>query len=442
MRPAARNPNDVRSDDADPHSPDVDPSTRAVLRRNHLLHGVEGGVYIGGMAFIAADSVLPAMMVGLGAPTWVVAAMPMLNAVGFCLPPLLTAHWIEGMRRVRPLVLTTGVFQRVPYLVATAALLVLWPTHPKLATGLAAVAPLLSGLAGGISYVAWQELIAKSIDLRRVSSLHALRYLVSSIIGVAAGPVIARVLRVWPDHRGYAALYGLTTLFLLVSYAIFLRIRELDIPTPGRCAHPTLRASLRSLPGLWRDDERLRGLVWLRALHSGVLVMTPFLAAHALDVTGKPRSYLGVFVSTQMLGTIGGNLLASRIGDRYGGWTVVNLSRWLLLGACVLVMTARSIVSFEATFLLYGAAMTLNMVGMNALHMEACPVAKRPTYLAVLSAVNVPALVLAAMGSALFRHVSPHSIVPAAAVALACVLFSFGHLRRLRSVLAPLGHGT
>jgi MFS family permease len=159
--------------------------------------------------------------------------------------------------------------------------------------------------------------------------------------------------------------------------------------------------------------------------------MTPFLAAHALAATGKPKSYLGVFVTTQVVGTIGGNLVASRLGDRYGGWAVVNLSRWLLLGACLLVMAARGILGFEAAFLLYGAGATLNMVGMSALHMEACPAARRPTYLAILAAVNVPALLLAAAGSAFLRHMTD-SIVPAAAVAMVCILVSFSHLRRLR----------
>lgn len=416
-------------------------ATVSLMRRNLLLHGLEGGIYMGGQAFTAADSVLPAMMGSLGAPIWVVALMPMLSTIGFSLPPLLTAHRVEGLTRMHPLVSFTGIFQRLPYLVAALSLFWVWPTHPLLAVGLAALAPLASGLVSGISYVAWQELIAKSIDTRRLSSLHAMRQLVCSAIGIGAGPLIAHILHRYPDHRGYAALHALTFLLLVVSYFIFIRIREFDLPSPGRQPHPTLGASLRSLPALWRGDPTLRSMVWIRGLHSGVLVMTPFLAMHALAVTGRPESQLGVFVTAQMAGVIGGNLLAAYVGDRFGGWMVVDISRWLLVLTCIVVMASGTTAGFVLTFLLYGAAMSINQVGMSALYLEACPVARRPTYLAVIAAVNVPSLLVAAACSTAFRNLTQSILLPAS-LALACVFLSFYHLHRLRRPRPGTPNGT
>ena len=44
-------------------------------------------------------------------------------AVGLVWPPLLTAHRVERLWRMKPFVMFTGVFQRLPYLVAGLALL-------------------------------------------------------------------------------------------------------------------------------------------------------------------------------------------------------------------------------------------------------------------------------------------------------------------------------
>ncbi len=406
------------------------------MRRNYVLQGLEGGVYIGGLAFIASDSVMPTMMASMGAPAWVISLTPMMSTIGFSLPPLFMAHRVEGLRHVMPLVRSFGLVQRLPYLIAALALLTCWPGHPVLAWGMAALAPLASGLAGGVGYVAWQELIAKSVSPNRVPSMHALRYLISGVIGIAAGPIISRVLLAHPGPPGYARLHLIAFVFLLVSYALFCRIRELDVAMPGRRALPSLRASLAGLPALWRDDIRLRALVWVRILHSGVLVMTPFLAAHVLAVTGRPESYVGVLVTAQMAGAIAGNLVAGWLGDRHGGWQVVSLSRWLLSATCVLMVVNRLDAGFVATFFLYGFAMTTNFVGMNALYLQICPVPRRPTYLALIAAVNVPAMLLAAAGSTLFRHLTA-SIVPAGLMALICVQVSLRQLRQLKPA-APL----
>ncbi len=403
-----------------------------MLRRNHVFHSLEGGFFAGGLQFLAAESVLPAMMVVLAAPVWIVASMPVLMILGLNLPSLFTAHWVERMQRIRGAVMVAGFVQRLPFVLGALALYFLWPTHPRIAVAIAAASPLVSGLAGGITYIAWLEYIARTIDLRRVSSMFARRYLLSSTIGLIAGPVIVGILDRWPDHRGYALLYAITAVFLWISYTFFIGIREPEHQTTASRPQTSLRDNLRSLPALWRSDGKLRSFVGMRVFQAGVLVMTPFLAAHALNVTGKPKGFVGLFVTSQTLGAILGNLLGHQLGDRRGGWSVTRLSVWFFFASSLLVVFADSMSAFMLVFALYGVATAVSQVGRSALQLEVFPAARRPTCLAVDATINALTLFCVIGVSTLLNKFFPDTIVPPALVALVCVLGSLIPLRKLR----------
>ncbi len=415
----------------------ADESPDHVLRRNHLLHSLEGGAFSGGMLILAAESVLPAMMVALAAPIWIVASMPVLMILGLNLPSLFTAHWVERMRRVRGMILASGFIQRLPFALGALALYFVWPRHPRIAVTIAATAPLVSGLAGGISYIAWVEFVARTIDLRRISSMFARRNIMTSLIGLSAGPLIVAILDRWPDHRGYALLYAIASGFLWISYGLQACIRETEagasIPRP----QTSLRANLLSLPDLWRGDAGLRNFVTMRVLQTGVLVMTPFLAAHALSVTGKPASFVGLFVTSQTVGTIIGSFLGHQVGDRWGGWSIIRISVWFYIATGLLVVWADSMAAFMLVFALYGIAVAVNGVGRYALQMAIFPGARRPTCLAV-DATAYALTLLGVIGvSTLLKKFFPDTIIPPALVALACVLGSVLPLRKLRFVRLP-----
>ena len=57
-------------------------------KRNFAIHSLEGGLYMGGIAFLSAESVLPTMVNSRGGSEWLVALMPSLMAMGFFTPVL------------------------------------------------------------------------------------------------------------------------------------------------------------------------------------------------------------------------------------------------------------------------------------------------------------------------------------------------------------------
>jgi len=395
----------MQTSDVQHRHPDLPGLDNEDIRWNYIAHAVEGGLYIGGLAFVAANSVLPRMVELLGGPDWVISLSPVLTMVGFNLPPLLTAPLVETLDRVKPLLMLTGVFQRVPYLCAGLLLYYLGESHRVAVLWVVILTPLISGLAGGLIVTAWQELVAKTVPNNRRSSIFATRNIISAAIGLSAGGIVAAVLDRLPGIRGYAVLHLIAFGFLALSFAVFVNIREGRHEQRSSAQRHRLAGNIREAWAILRSDHRLSRYVATVPLVSAMFVMVPFLPIHALKVTCRPDSFLGLLVTSQMVGGIVGNALAGYLGDRFGGRLVMLTGRVVLVSACAWGIFAAQSWEFTSMFFLMGWGFSSNMVGQQAMSIEFCPFEKRSTYLAIISSANVPAMLVFSLGGSWLRDV-------------------------------------
>lgn len=354
-----------------------------------------------GLIFVSASTVLPRLAEILNAPAWVISMTPMLTMMGMCLPALFTAHWIESMPRVMPVLLITGLFQRLPYLVAGLLLVYAGTSYPAVALWAAVLAPLVSGAAAGISITGWLELVAKTVPANRRASVFAIRHIISAATGLLAGGTIAWVLSTYPGTKGFGILHLVAFGFLALSYTAFVMIREShDHSRESREENHTLSENLRLMPSLLRKDSTLSLYVAARVLANGVFIMMPYLAIHALRITGRPDAFLGTLVAAQMAGGIAGNALAGYLGDRKGGKLPMVIGVSLMIVVAAAAPFARSLPSLLAIYAFAGFALLTTNVGAMALRLEICPKDKRATYIAIMAFFNIPSMIVAASISA------------------------------------------
>lgn len=377
---------------------------RRETRRNYILHGVEGGIYMGGLSLLAAESVAPAMVASLGGSAFMVALMPMLTQIGLSWPSLFTAHRIEKLPRVMPLVRITGLLQRLPFLLGGLALLSATRNFTQPVLWLVLLVPFISGSFCGISFPAWVELVSKTVSKKRRSSLWAFRNIFGGIMGLAAGALINLVLRHAPGPEGFGILHLCTFGLLTLSYLIFLQIREPFHEHRMRAPTRTLRENLSGVPALLRTDPALRNFTLMRICATGIFIVVPFMALHALEVTGRPEAFLGSLVMAQMAGAIVGNLSAGVLGDRYGGGLPALAGRALLALTCILFLVSHHEFGFLFAFFLFGSGSGMIQVGAMSLSIDICPPDRRPTYIAFLTTLMMPSMLIMAGISALLRH--------------------------------------
>lgn len=396
--------------------------------RNYLAHSIEGGLFVGGLAFVAQDSVLPRLAELLEAPPWLVGLMPALMWIGIGLPPLFVAHHIERLTRYKPLLLVTGIFQRLPFFLAALVLLLFGATRPRVALVAVVLAPILSGFFCGISITAWMELVARTLPSERRASVFAWRNIISAVIGLGAGGIIAAILNRYPGTQGYGLLHLMAFVMLVASYIGFCVIRETVRPPQNQGPPQSLAANLRSVPGLLRSAPGLRRFLVLRSFIMGQFIMIPYLAIHALRTTGQPDSFLGMLVALQMAGAIVGNFGAGWMGDRHGGKVIVQVTSLVLVLVCFGGIFAQTTPQFLAVFFLFGAGAFGSRVGLMTLSLEISPRDKRATSIGLLSLVNVISLALFSTLSGVIwswgRGFAPGALAAAFCLALSCVLLA------------------
>jgi MFS family permease len=394
--------------------------------RNYPAHAVEGGIFIGGMEFVHQTTILPRMIESLGGPQWVIAFTPVAMLLGMTSVQIFVARWIESMHRMKPLILKTGVFQRLPYLVAGLTLVFFAKETPAFAVAVMILAPLISGIIGGLSLPAWQEFIAKTIPENRLASLWAMRYLISAFIAFGAGKVVQQVLRQYPGATGFGLLHIITFCFLAVSYVVFSFTREVHLPPKrGLENRGDWREFVRGIPGMLREDRRLFLFLLGRFFWMGIHIVMPFVAIHALRKLELPDTFLGVFLIAQTAGSVSGNLLGGWIGDRFGGKAVVVFSHGAFLLFCALAPFVDTLAGFYLLFFLLGFSFIGGQIGMATLGFEISPLQKRVSYLTIQSVFMMPGMLLASVCASVLRGITTNLtilIVPAAVLVLISVV--------------------
>lgn len=371
--------------------------SRKHLRWNYAAFAIESGVYLGGTAFIAPETILPNVVKELGGSEILIALMPSLTLIGFMLPQLLVAHRIERLRSLKRWVQIASLPQRSAFLVAGLMLIFAAEDYPKLTLTAVVLAPLISGLAGGLNVAAWMEFVSRAIPARRRGSLVATRNLVGTCIGFFAGrEVVKPILDTYEPTLGYGLLHVIAFGFLMLSLAILSLTKE--PPKPGRKepSAANLRQSLGVARRLTRTDPRLRLFAWSRFWGTAFFILPPFLSIHAREVTGRGPEFLGELIAAGMVGAVAGNLLGGYLTDKSGGRAVFAISKVLtILYALGAVWNAQEW-GFYAIFFAMGAGWNMQMVGNSTMTVEIAPADNRITFLSLMSAISLPGMLLAA----------------------------------------------
>lgn len=365
-----------------------------VVRRNFICHCLEGGLYMGGVAFLQPETVMPKMVEQLGGRSAIIAIMPAILPAAFAMAGLFVSPLVERLTKFKPWVMSFGLLQRLPYLI-TGLLLWFWQDAGPWLLPLVVLTPVVSGLIGGVGVVAWMEMVTRMVPERVRAAGWAARYITQACIGMVAGAVIHQVLTHAPGQRGYAVLHLITFGFLLLSWLSQSFMRELPAAHHYRPHTGSYWSYLRSLPGLLGKQPQLLKLIAARFTGMGYLMVVSFLTLHALHTTGRPEADEGNFVTFQNIGTILGSMLAAWLGYHQGGRVLLILSRLICIVMCIWASLTHSFGGFTAAYFILGFGLFLDRVGDLTLTAELCPPERRSTLQAILGFCNVWSLMLA-----------------------------------------------
>ena len=415
---------------------------------NFRIWVTETATWMLATAFLDSTTVLPALLQMLTGSSLLAGAILSLRYAGQGWPQLIAASLVSGKPKRKPF------FFRA---VIPGRLLLIWPAvmlgwaHAGTAWIVAAV---LIGDAAfwvseGFSIVPWVDMLGKTIPPQRRGRLFATMIVGGGLLGVLGGLLTDRILQspAWPFPRGYGMLFALACATLVVSTAALAWLRE--PPSPAHEERYATRALIKDIPNLLRTMPQFRQLVIVQALFAFALLPAPLyilLAEHLLR-PWRSGALVGLFLAVQVAGLVIGNSALGQLGDKHGNrllLRVLGIAHSLVPACAALaILLAPRLPGwalfpfFALTFFGYGAFSGSTWMGITNFLLEIAPEHDRPAFIAVLNALNIPAVVLPLLGGILLSRLG---YLPLFGVTIAALLYGAWHtgaLREPRHVALP-----
>lgn len=389
------------------------------VRYNFILNTFDGAVFAFGLSFASRSTVIPVYVKHIGGDAIALSLIPVLWILGFNIPQIAIANHARQVSPKKPLLLKTGLMQRLPWLVLTVAAVTVVPAAgPEIGLILFFVLFAIAAAGGSLNLPVWFDLIAKITPVRRRGRLFAYRTVIGAGLGILGGWVVERILASVSAPQSFALLFGITFGVMMVSYMFLWLLREGGEPTlPRRIPY---REYLRSLPSILRAQRNFRNFLIGEALLVTATMVEAFFAVDAIETFNLSDAYAGRFTIVVMSSMLVGTLLFGYAADRLGHrLNLILAACWMLIG-CVAALFAQSVEVYYIAFV--GTAFTLGLRTISRLPIiaEICGEEDRPTYVALTNVVTAP-FVLFGLGAGWLATQFGYDAVFVAAGALSLV---------------------
>lgn len=370
------------------------------FRRNFGLGVINGGLYIGGLAFCEPATVLPVFVSLFTGSSVLIGLTGTLTSVGWLLPQLAVARYVEHLPQKMRLYAIAAAFRTASWMGLVIS--VMWADNLAPGAYLVVFFACLGSfsLFGGVSGIAFLDIVAKTIPPGRRGRYFGYRRFLASIMAAAAGIVVSYVLGNpdrFPFPGNYCVLFSLTFIFLVMAVVSFLCVVE-----PRGSVKPARERTsgeyLSQVRLVLSQDRAFRNFLSVMVLASTMSLSLPFYVIYATEVLGAPTSWVGIFVTVDMLANLVATLAWGYLGDAKGYRTVIRMCTVVCMATPVLALMSPSYLAFTLVFVLRGSGSTGLWIGKNNYLLEIAPVIRRPTYIGIVNTTLAFVMLLPVVG--------------------------------------------
>ncbi len=413
-------------------------------KRNFWLGVINGILFKVGITFAHPSTVLAVFLTKLTGSEFYAGLLTAVAGIGWFLPPMFVAGWVEALPRKLPLYTKMAFGRAFGWLWMIAVVVWVAPVNPTAAALIFLLGYAFYTVTGGISSLAFMDIFARTVPFRRRGLFWGLRMFWGSVLGIGVGAIVHQVLKgdwgiTFPHN------YALLLSFSFVAYALawgsFFLIHE---PAPEWTPPPrSWREQWQTMVDLWKQRADFRQLIKVRLLMDIGLIAAPFYSTYAVVKLGAKPSILGTFIIAETVGSLLANILWSLLADRKSNLFVLRCSialaavpsGWVLLLTLLHYFGVSGILSlYPLTYFFLALSGTGIAIAFTNYVLELADEAHRPTYLALSNATESGMMLLPVLGGVLLNFV-PHSVL--FSLAFLGVLSAVGQSRRLRPAFVP-----
>ena len=354
-------------------------------RWNFICFTIDSVFFGIGMTLININSVLPAFVSQFTRSAPVIGLVSTVFHGCWFLPQVVAARAINDKPRKKPYLLA-GLSGRVAFVILPLALWLGLGQYPVGMLVLFFVCLGIFAIPDSLAAVAWSDMVARAIPLRRRGRLFSLAQSISGVAGLGVGAAIGLILASprLPFPTDYALIFSLAGVSLVPATVALFLLREdaADLPTietQGRVRDPWLTAL--------RHDPAFLRVMASRILVGMIMLAMPFYVIHATEVLNLPMAAVGGFVAAQQLAVIGFGPLLGMVSDRWGPSAVIRIGSLACIAGPLFALVAHLsgegplVRAYPLVYVALGAYQSVSMLGHYNYLLEIAPSHLRPSYI-------------------------------------------------------------
>ncbi len=384
-------------------------SVAQYFRHNVIFNTLDISFFFIADSFWNINTIMPVFAATLTDNPFIIGLMPAIVNAGWFLPQMFLATRVTHNTKILPLSIRLGVFERIPYLLFPFLALAI----PFIGNSTALILLILlmtwRGVAGGMSALPWQEVMARVIPLSHRARFFGFSRVFGQGAGILGSVLSGVILATLTYPRNYALGFGIAVIIQWLSFASYSQNREpepekLTVSVPdsdeSKPKKPALDFSM--FGRILKKDGNFRLYLLARSISFFGNMATAFIAVYAIKAFRLPDEQAAVFTGV----ILASGVLGYAIGDRIGPKKIMVLSFICWFAALIVAIISNSIWLYYLVFALFGLYQSGVGVGDSMLIMELGEESLRPTYLGMGRTLTGSFLLLAPVlaGSLVARY--------------------------------------
>jgi MFS family permease len=365
------------------------------LRHNLLANLLDGSFFGFGMGFASFVTIIPLFVATMTDSPLLIGLIPAIHNTGWQLPQLFTARWVARQPRIKPLVMSTTIQERLPYL-GLALIAWLTPTIGKpAALGLTFLMLVWQGLGAGFTANPWQSMIGKIMPSDRRSTFIGAQAAGANLLASLAAVLAGLILQKLVSPGDYALNFLLCSLAMVISYYFLALTREPASASAAEKAPATQAEFWSSVRMILRKDHSFRWFLVARMVSQLAVMGAAFYSVYAVQRHGANELEVGGMTSTLLATGIIANVGMGWIGDRWSRKGVMEIGLGVAVLGALLAWWAPSPAWFYLVFALTAVGnVAIWTIGIS-MSMDFGDETERPTYIGMSNTLIAPANILA-----------------------------------------------
>lgn len=358
------------------------------FRHNALINTLDISFFFMSDSFWNINTIMPVFAATLTDNPFLIGLMPAIVNAGWFLPQMFIASRVTHTRKILPLSIRLGIVERIPYLFFPFLALAIPYIGKSTALILLILLTTWRGLAGGMSALPWQEVMARVIPISHRGRFFGFSRVFGQGAGILGSVLTGLILANLSYPHNYALGFGVAVIIQWLSFLSYIQNREpepeqvsqlVSDPEPSPAKKPAIDFSM--FGQILKKDANFRLYLVARSISFIGNMATAFIAVYAIKTFNLPDEQAAVFTGVILASGVLGYAFWGAVGDRIGPKKIVVLSFICWFAALLVAIVSKSIWLYYLVFALFGLYHSGIGVGDSMLIMELGDESLRPTYL-------------------------------------------------------------